>query len=250
MDAISPQVHGVHTRQVPLSERLLLGLPGLGELGDRRGGQPLRGAEELPEGGHEISRREPVQVQQRKHLADLRSLARPRRQDRRREPLPLTGIRVDTLVVDPRCRDIHRAGARGHGPRLVAAIAHHQPMTLVVTNVSELGDVSLDLGPQGLGQHPPRTLSDDLVDYRRRGRPRRTRTIAVSGIRNYSEHRVVPSRPALSRRSCLEPFIGHPGRYAPSQADPQISSIARGQPRLAVRGRWGWRLGQIDRCSV
>src|SRR6185312_800388 len=111
---------------------------------------------------------------------------------------------------------------------------HHQPMTLLVTNVSELGDVRLDLRPQGLGQHPPRTLSDDLVDYRRRSRPRRTRTIAVSRIRNYSEHRVVPSRPALSRRSCLEPFIGHPGRYAPSQADPQISSIARPTPWSAI----------------
>ena len=44
-----------------------------------------------PEGGHEISRREPVQVQQRQHRADLRGLARPRRQDRRREPLPLAG---------------------------------------------------------------------------------------------------------------------------------------------------------------
>src|SRR6478735_951561 len=30
----------------------------------------------------------------------------------------------------------------------------------------------------------------------------------------------------LPRRSSLEPSIGHPGRYAPSQADPQISSIA------------------------
>jgi hypothetical protein len=69
---------------------------------------------------------------------------------------------------------------------------------------------------------------------------RRTRTIAVSRIRNYSEHRVVPSRPALSRRSCLEPFIGHPGRYAPSQADPQISSIApdRSCPTLTMRGSW------------
>jgi hypothetical protein len=181
-----------------------------------------------------------VQVQQRKHLADLRGRARPRRQDRRREPLPLTGIRVDTLVVDPRCRDVHHAGARGHGPRLVAAVAHHQPMTLLVTNVNELGDVSVDLRAQGLGQHPPRTLSDDLVEHRRRSRPRRTRTIAVSRIRNYSEHRVVPSRPALSRRSCLEPFIGHPGRYAPSQADPQISSIApdRSCPTLTMRGSW------------
>jgi hypothetical protein len=43
----------------------------------------------------------------------------------------------------------------------------------------------------------------------------------------YSQHRVAPSRPALPRWSCLEPFIGHPGRYAPSRADPQISSIAR-----------------------
>ena len=25
----------------------------------------------------------------------------------------------------------------------------------------------------------------------------------------------------------MEPLFGHPGRYAPSQADPQISSIAR-----------------------
>src|SRR6478672_6409442 len=62
------------------------------------------------------------------------------------------------------------------------------------------------------------------------------RPSASAGLHTvYSEHRVVPSRPALSRRSCLEPFIGHPGRYAPSQADPQISSIAR-PPRWAAIG--------------
>ncbi|HEX7426229.1 MAG TPA: response regulator [Mycobacterium sp.] len=70
-----------------------------------------------------------------------------------------------------------------------------------------------------------RTLPDEFVDQRRPRRCR-TRTIAVGGIRNYSEHRVVPSRPALLRRSCLEPSSGHPGRYAPSRIDPQISSIA------------------------
>ena len=41
-------------------------------------------AEELPERGHEVPGRQAVQVQQRQHLADLRGLARPRRQDRRR----------------------------------------------------------------------------------------------------------------------------------------------------------------------
>src|SRR3954469_2161910 len=41
----------------------------------------------------------------------------------------------------------------------------------------------------------------------------------------------------LPRRSCLEPFIGHPGRYAPSQADPQISSIAlHGSATFGISG--------------
>jgi hypothetical protein len=38
---------------------LLLGLAGLSQLGDRRGGQPLSAARELPEGGHEISDESP-----------------------------------------------------------------------------------------------------------------------------------------------------------------------------------------------
>ena len=41
-----------------------------------------------------------MQVQQRQHLGYLRRLAHPRRQDRRGEPLPLTTVGVDTLVVD------------------------------------------------------------------------------------------------------------------------------------------------------
>jgi hypothetical protein len=164
-----------------------------------------------------------------------------RAHDRRAEPLSLTGIRVDPLVVDPRCRHVHRAGARGHGPRLVAAIAHHQPMTILVTNVSELGDVSVNLRLQGFGQHPPRTLPDELVDYRRRSRRRRSRTVAVSRIRNYSEHRVVPSRPALSRRSCLEPSFGHPGRYALPRPIHRFQALLLGDPQtpLASSGAEG-----------
>src|SRR6476619_5878365 len=38
----------------------------------------------------------------------------------------------------------------------------------------------------------------------------------------------------LPRRSSLEPSIGHPGRYAPSQADPQISSIAHVEEKGAM----------------
>ncbi len=89
----------------------------------RRGRQALGRSEELPEGRHKIPGREPVQVQQRQHLADLWRLPCPRRQDRRREPLPLARFGVHALVVDPRRGHLHRAGAGEHLARLVAAVA-------------------------------------------------------------------------------------------------------------------------------
>src|SRR3954447_1858607 len=45
------RVDVVHPRQVTAGERLLLGLPGLGQFGDHRRGQPGRAAEELAQGG-------------------------------------------------------------------------------------------------------------------------------------------------------------------------------------------------------
>ena len=129
-----------------------------------------------------------MQVQQRQHLLDLRRLACPRRQDRRAEPLPRTGIRVDTAVVHPRRVHLNHPRAGGDLPRLVAAVTNHQPAAVLVTVVGEPGDVGVDLGLQRLSQHPPRTLTHNLVDHRRRTRRRRSRTITISGIRNYSEH--------------------------------------------------------------
>jgi hypothetical protein len=40
VDAVGPEVDVVHARQIPLREGALLGLPGLGQLGDHRRGQP------------------------------------------------------------------------------------------------------------------------------------------------------------------------------------------------------------------
>ena len=129
-----------------------------------------------------------MQVQQRQHRLDPRGLARPRRQDRRREPKPITGFRIDTLVVDARRVHSHRARAGGHLARLMVAVAHHQPPPVLVALVGESGAVGVHFGLQRLGQHPPRALPDEVVDQRRpRGR-RSRRTIAVSSIRNYSEH--------------------------------------------------------------
>ncbi len=120
-----------------------------------------------------------MQIQQRQHLGDLRALAAPRRQDRRGEPGPLTGRRVDALVVHPRRLDGHRAGRGQHLTRLVRAVADHQAPAVGVPLVDELGDVGVHLGLQRRGQHPPGALPDNLIDQRRTGR--RGRDIGLLG---------------------------------------------------------------------
>jgi hypothetical protein len=72
---------------------------------------PMPGAEELLQRRPEIRGGEAVQVQQWQHLGHPRRLACPRGQDRRGEPLPLHGGRVDALVVDPRLPNRHRTAA-------------------------------------------------------------------------------------------------------------------------------------------
>ena len=141
-------------------------------------------AEELPERGHEVPGRQTVQVEQRQHLADLRGLARPRRQDRRAEPHPLARGRVGALVVHPRRGHLHRPGAGQHRPRLGSAVTHHHPPAIPIAQPGELADVRGDLGLQRRGQHLPGAVPHDLVDQRRRlpGRQR------ASHVRHYCEH--------------------------------------------------------------
>jgi hypothetical protein len=142
----------------------VLGLPGLGQLGDHRCGQPGRAAQELAERGHEVAGGQSVQVQERQHLGDLLGLAAPRRQDRRGEPAPLARLGVGAAVVDPRRDHLDRPGAGEHLAGLVGAVAHDQPPAGLVALARELGDVGVDLGLQGFGEHPAGTLTHDLVD--------------------------------------------------------------------------------------
>jgi hypothetical protein len=186
VDAVDPQVDVVHPGQITVGEGALLGLPGLGQLGDHRRRQPGRRAEELPQRGHEVARGQAVQVQQRQHLGDLRGLPAPRRQDRRGEPLTLAGCGVDALVVDPGHGHLDRARAGQDLAGVVGAVAHDQPVAVLVTLADELGDVGVDLGLQGLGEHPAGALADDLVDQRRAVGA--AGVISVGRSRNYGEH--------------------------------------------------------------
>jgi hypothetical protein len=127
VDAVHPDVDVVHAGQFAAGEVPVFLLPGLGQPGDRRRGQPRPGAEELLQRRHEVLRAQPVQVQQRQHLSHLRRPAAPRRQDQAAEPLLSAGGRVGALVVHPRRPDPDRARHRGHLSRPGMPVAHHQP---------------------------------------------------------------------------------------------------------------------------
>jgi hypothetical protein len=107
-----------------------------------------------------------VQVQQRQHLRDLRRLAAPRRQDGGGEPLALAGDLIDALVVHARGDHLDRAGRGEDLAGLVVTVAHHQPVTLLIPFLGQLGDVGIDFGLQRGSQHATGALADDLVDQR------------------------------------------------------------------------------------
>jgi hypothetical protein len=186
VDAVDPQVDVVHDRQIPGGERALLGLPGLGQLRDHRRRQPGRAAEELAQRGHEVPGREAVQVEQRQHFGDLRCLTAPCWQDRRGEPGSFAGVGIDATVVDPGRGHLHRPGRGQDLARPVRAGAHHQPAPALVSLADEPGDIGVNLGPHGLGQHPAGTLTDDLIDQRRTTIP--AWVISVGSSRNYGKH--------------------------------------------------------------
>jgi DDE superfamily endonuclease len=94
------------------------------------------------------------------------ALARPariRRQDPRRIPLPLARLFLDALVVHARRADRNRSRPDRHPPLPRAAVADHQPVSVVVDLASEPLDVLISLGPQRGGDHPPRALPSELI---------------------------------------------------------------------------------------
>jgi hypothetical protein len=107
-----------------------------------------------------------MQVQQRQHFAHLRRLTRPRRQNRRGKPLPLTRIRIYPLVIDPRRAHRDGTGSGEHFPFGVISVAHNQPAVILVDLAGVSVDVGGDLGLQRCGQHLPGTVADDLIQQR------------------------------------------------------------------------------------
>ena len=184
VDAVDPQVDVVGGGQIPGGERAGLLLPLTGQAGDRGGRQPGTGAEELLQRRPEVAGRQPVQVQQRQHLAHLRGLTCPRRQDRRGKPLAVASVGVEAAVIDPRRLHRHRTGRSQHLTRLVIPIAHHQAVAVLIELISELGHIRGNLGLQCRGQHLAGAIADNLVQQR----PAGLAAVGLLGIVNYRKH--------------------------------------------------------------
>ncbi len=163
VDAVDPHVHIVGG-DVAVGEGCGFFLPLGSESADGGRRQPSAGTEELLECRPEIAGGQSMQVQQRQDRGDLRAFACPRRQNLRREPLPLTGVWVDALVVDPRCLHRNRTRSGHHLPLVVGAVTHHQTVPVLIDLIGELVDVGGDLGAQCRGEHLPSTVSDDLIE--------------------------------------------------------------------------------------
>src|SRR5215213_11378668 len=104
----------------------------------------------------------------------------------------------------------------------MGAVAHHQPASALVALADELGDVGIDLGLQGLGQHPTGALTDEFVDQHRPIGA--VGVIGVGSSRNYGEHgSYLPDR---RWRADLARGLAGDREGTTPLAHPRVSSIA------------------------
>jgi hypothetical protein len=126
-------------------------------------------------------------------------------QDLAVELLPLASLGVHPPVVDagPDDLDLARAGGELAGWRV--AVAAHQPVAALVDQLSERGDVGIDLGLERRSQHPAGALAGQLVQAHRQLAP-------GSLVGAYTQH-VAAFLPR--RRWCAGVLpTGQGGRYA------------------------------------
>ena len=170
--------------------------------------------------GNEVTCRKSVQVQERKHLGDLRGPAAPGRKDDGAKLGLLPGFLVQATIVHPRCFDLEYSS---NGLDLAwpgMAVPRHEPVTLLVALVYELGQICLDLGLQGGGEHRSCPFTADLVQARASFR-------ASLVVVHYAQHRrpflagaLTPALVLISTRKVR--------RASERVGDPQLQVIPHG----------------------
>jgi hypothetical protein len=135
------------------------------------------------------------------------------------ELLALPGRRVDSPVVHPGTHHLDLADTGGDRARWGVAVAAHQPVAVLVDQLGEGGQVGVDLGLQRHRQHPPGALAGQLVQAHHKLTP-------GSIVCDYTQHRGVPSSPAVARRRPSNRSGWQVRRVLMPGAHPQISTIS------------------------
>ena len=159
-----------------------------------------------------------MQVQQRQHLSHLGALAAPGRQDHRAETDPLAGDQTGAAVIHP--RRPHRDRTRGSHHLALAsmAVADHQPPATLVPLGQVRGEVIVDLGLQGGGQHPPGALAHDRIQVQ-------AQLVMCLGVGDYTQHAAFLPRRRSPRRRFQDLSSGKVRRAPISRPHPQLQVI-------------------------
>jgi hypothetical protein len=191
-----------------------------------------------------------MQVQQRQHLGHLGALAAPGRQDHRAEADPFAGDQIGAAVIHPRRR--HRDRPRGGQHLALAgiAVADHQPPATLVPLGGVGGEVVVDLGLQGGGQHPPGTLAYQLLQVQ-------AQLVMGLGVGGYTQHAAFLPRRRSPRRRFQDLSSGKVRRAPISRPNPQPQVIPRPlkvgctahQAPLLISGRYPLACHAVSGCS-
>ncbi len=191
MDAVGPQVDVAHARQVSGAKVRCLAFQVSVSLVITDAESPAELPRICPSAGTKSPVERAMQVQQRQHpvIFGVFRAQGGRIAEENRQRCPVSASVRRSLI---------RGAITSTAPALVSTsrgwwvpLRTHQPAAVLVTFAGEPGDVGVDLGLQSLGQHPARTLADDLVDQRHPDGA--AGVIGVHGSRNYGENGSYPS---------------------------------------------------------
>ena len=130
-----------------------------------------------------------------------------------------------TVTAPGRGRDLPLAGV---------AVAHHQPPATLVPLGRVRGEIRVDLGLQGGGQHPPGALAHDRVQVQ-------AQLVLGLGIGDYTQHAAFLPRRRSPRRRFQDLSSGKVRRAPISRPNPQLQVIPLRRRRgSAVGERWTW----------
>ena len=184
-DPVHPPVHVIDPGQVPGRPPGVLGLPGLAQSRDGRGGQSSVGPQEALQRRGEVPGRQAPQIQHRQHLGHLRGPSHVGGEDPGREPV------IGAWVMHPGNGHLHPPRPGRHLAGGQEPVPDHHPVTGAVDHTS----VSVQIRPAFRQQRHRQHLLSGQTTHLIQIDPTPSGRISGHGIvLDYLEHRRTPPR--------------------------------------------------------